>query len=60
MARREFFDNLRLVASFALVGAVASGSLLTLLPSHPEFDLRYIGAVVGGVLSAIVLFRHHG
>jgi hypothetical protein len=57
MESRNINDRLRLVASFALVGAVSVGAVMPFLPIEAPFDLRSIGAVVGGGLAAIRLFH---
>lgn len=57
MTRRERLDYFRLVASFALVGAVMAGTFMWIMPRQPAFDLRYLGAVVGGAIAAIKLLR---
>jgi hypothetical protein len=57
MESRNIMERLHLVAKFALVGAVTVGAAMPFLPFEAPFDLRSIGAVVGGGLAAIKLFH---
>ena len=51
------FHRLRIIASFALLGAVVAGSfeilptVAALLPA--AFDLQAIGAVIGGIVGIV-------
>jgi hypothetical protein len=57
MTAHTTFSRLRVVASFALVGSAAVGTLLYFYPITAPFDLRSIGAVVGGGIAAIRVFH---
>jgi hypothetical protein len=57
MSAHKTFNRLRIVASFALVGSAAVGTLLYFWPIAAPFDLRSIGAAVGGSIAAIKVFH---
>ena len=52
----RFLHTLRLVASFALLGAVVMGSLLGWMEN--PFDPRAVGAGAGGIIAVIAKVSH--
>jgi hypothetical protein len=56
MKLRNTNEYVRVVASFAMAGAVTAGTLMWLLPIQPSFDWRFVGAGLGALI-AIGLFR---
>ncbi|WP_277038321.1 hypothetical protein [Caballeronia mineralivorans] len=53
MTAHTTFRRLRVLASLALVGCAAVGTRLYFYPITAPFDLRSIGAVIGGGIAAI-------
>lgn len=51
------FHTARMVASFALLGAVLAGATLG-WHEHASIDFRVVGATVGGVVGLIGQFIH--
>ena len=58
MQTREtaMFHALRVIASFALLGAVLAGAVFAWF--HWSVDPRVIGAIVGGVFGLAIVIRH--
>lgn len=54
MTIKQIIHALRLVLSFALLGAVVAGVLF----GGMEFDLRPYGAAIGGAAAAIYKLTH--
>ena len=58
MSKRQILHSLRMIASFALLGAVVAG-ILTGWHDNPPVDFRAIGAVVGALGAIIAQGAHH-
>jgi hypothetical protein len=57
MNARTTFNRLRTVASCALISSALVGTFLLFWPIATSFDLRSIGAAIGGGLAAIRVFH---